>query len=213
MTDNNTQPQLTMLQRKALRHTSRVTFLKKFLPAISLVIIGVMLVWPILKDTHRQQDPILTDEHKSVIKRNKVLNPKIISLDKKGQPYTIKSRYAEHHSDNITSFDQPCSAFTTAAGEQVNTQAEHAIFDKSANKINYFGHVDLSTNQNYEIHTTTACHDIEHEQITSNDIVDASSASCNIHSDQGFNSTMQNVHFKGNVKLNIKNHRAEDLQN
>ena len=74
------------LLKRSKNHTSRVRWLRRFLPIIGGIAILSVLLWSSFETFFEKKIDGIPEVARNLVKHNKVMNPRIKSTDSKGKP-------------------------------------------------------------------------------------------------------------------------------
>lgn len=136
-------------------HSRLVGLLKLVLPAIAIVLIGLVALWPELQDTPA---PTLTPELSEDTDASRMLNPRYFGVDQKDQPFSIAAQAASQAAADadVIELAQPEAEITLDSGQALALNAESGRYDRTANHLRLSGDVILQRDDGFEAHTSTA---------------------------------------------------------
>jgi lipopolysaccharide export system protein LptC len=150
-----------------------VGWLKYVLPAIAVVLITVVMLWP---DMHRRGGfqisfaGIAEGEDGSV----GMAGGQLHGIDRKGQPYTITAALAvpEKGNPDVMRLERPQADITTLRGAWISIRADRGTLDRAKHTLALFGNIDVFNDTGFEFHGQSARIDMKAGTIVSNEAVD-----------------------------------------
>lgn len=148
------------LQRN-MEYLQMVRLLRKILPGIVLVLVLAIILWPKIDEYLNAVPSKLSRIEEYLQMKNKLLNPKMSSLDEHGRPYTIKAAAAIQIDKETADFEKPDNALLLEGGHEVKITADKGHFSEGSHLLEYHENVTLKDNEGYELRTQDACLDLK----------------------------------------------------
>jgi lipopolysaccharide export system protein LptC len=150
-----------------------IGWLKYVLPAIALVLVTVVVLWP---DMHRRSGfqisfaGIAEGEDGSV----GMAGGQLHGIDRKGQPYTITAALAipEKGNADVMRLEQPQADITTIRGAWISIRADRGLLDRAKHTLALSGNIDVFNDTGFEFHGQSARIDMKAGTIVSDEAVD-----------------------------------------
>jgi lipopolysaccharide export system protein LptC len=127
-------------------YSQRVRRLRVVLPAVALVTLGVVLLWPRIRAEFHHPTTTSAEERQA-----KMVKGRYVGSDSHGRPYTITYDSARQASGGgpITMIN-PLAELTLQNGHWVVVKADEARYDQTAATIDLRGHVELLHDEGYQ---------------------------------------------------------------
>jgi lipopolysaccharide export system protein LptC len=130
--------------------------LKIILPlAIVLVLVSIFL-WPKITNlitVKKQPKTIERILKENPLLENKVIHPKLDSIDKNGRPFLIEAKYAIHLNDDKTEFTEPSGHIILDDGSTMSFVGDKGFYYKSTEMLEIMDHVNVKTDKGYDLKT------------------------------------------------------------
>lgn len=200
-----TKPSSAPYQR-ARKHTRRVTFLRQVLPVTAFMILAVLFGWPLLKDALTPDLPEMPKLDKSQILENKVIAPRMHSKDRHGHDFTIAADAALKSSDvdTVTHLEKPKAQLQTDNQGSMKVEAFEGDYDQKEHVLHYNQDVTIHTGEGFVLKTEKADVQVNDKKAVGVHPVDGKGPAGDIQSDKGFEATKDQITFKGQTKMIIK---------
>lgn len=200
-----TRPSRTSYQR-ANRNTRRVTLLRQVLPVTAFIILATLFGWPLLKDVMTPDLPELPKLDKSQILQNKVVAPRMHSKDRHGHDFSIAADAAVKTSDTdtVTHLEKPKAQMHTDGQGPMKVQAFEGDYDQKENVLHYNQDVTIETGDGFVLKTEKADVQVHDKKAVGVHPVKGQGPAGDVQSDQGFEATKDQITFKGQTKMIIK---------
>lgn len=133
-----------------------VSRLKVILPLTIIVILALIFAWPKIVKLFADHNEPKTIER--ILKENplledKVINPKLSSLDNKGRPFLIEAQYATHLNDPVSQFIQPSGNLKLEDGSTMSFKGGRGTYYKEKEMLEVFENVSVKTDKGYDLKT------------------------------------------------------------
>ena len=140
-----------------------VQLMKFLLPAVAVLLIALILVWPHLKTEDvrfRISFAALTADQ---TEDPSIVNPRYIGIDKNNQSYSITADLARRLAKGSMSveLEMPKADITLEDGSWLVVTAENGVFKRTKKTLNLIGAVNLYHDSGYEFRTTKVRIDLE----------------------------------------------------
>lgn len=143
-----------------------VGILKFGLPIITALILAALFLWPFLKHSNA---PSTSANLENALKNNpklenKVINPRLNALDKKGRPFLIQAESALQTNPTLTDLFRPSGTMQLEDGTLLKFKADNGTYFKESNILKLTDHVVLTTDKGHNLTTKTAFFDLNKNQ-------------------------------------------------
>lgn len=191
---------------RAQRNTRRVNFLKQVFPAVAIFIVVLLLGWPYLKDGFTPDLPELPKIEKAQLKSNKVLAPRMHSLDRHGREFKLQADSArkENDQDVLTHLEKPQSQLADEQKGPMTIKASEGDYDQSQQVLHYNHDVTLQTGDGFVLKTEKADLDVKAHKAEGHLPVTGRGPAGDVDAKDGFEADKDTVHFKGQTKMIFK---------
>ncbi len=190
------------------RQASKLSNTLKFgLPLLSGFVLALVCAWPVIKDL--QTDPSIASMEKLLKTNtkmgNKLINPVLQSLDKKGAPFTIRASSATMVDQKNTSFENPSGKLSLKDGSILSFSAISGVHQKDNNVMDLNGSVRLVTNKGYDLKTNSARFFLSSSQGEGHEHTEGTGPNNETIHAQGFKISDKGdvIHFTGKVKITL----------
>lgn len=135
-----------------------VGIMKIVLPALAVVLLLLMLVWPHLSTMDDRFHIGFAKISPDQIQTLSMVNARYFGVDERNQPFTVTADAAteEDPKAGIIVLQAPKADFTTKGGANVYLQAEQGFYHQKQQLLELMGEVTLFHDQGYELHTEEA---------------------------------------------------------
>jgi LPS export ABC transporter protein LptC len=195
------------INHRSHQSATHVGILKLGLPLITIFIIAAIILWPILKNFTEPSsaaniDQILKNNPKL---ENKVINPKLNALDKRGRPFLIQADSALQNDLLCTVFTHPNGHMQLKDGTLVTFKGDKGHYQKESNTFKILGHVTLTTNKGAQLSTTSAYFDFNENQAEGHDPIEGIGDNGEYIQAQGFkiNHNNDTLIFTGRTRVSL----------
>lgn len=130
--------------------------LRVLLPVGIVLVLGGIFLWPKMSSflAHRSHSKIMGQVLKAnPLLEDKVINPKLDSLDKKGRPFLIEAESANNLNDPKTDFVKPSGHIQLEDGSTMTFTGEKGSYRKESDELEVFGNVHIQTDKGYDLKT------------------------------------------------------------
>ncbi len=131
--------------------------LKILLPLFIVAVLLSIFFWPklehFLKSTSQPKaiERILKENPQL---ENKVIHPKLDSIDKKGRPFLIEAQYATNMNDNKTEFTKPSGHIQLDDGSKMSFVGDRGYYYKQEEMMEIEDNVNVKTDKGYDLKTS-----------------------------------------------------------
>ncbi|WP_170294874.1 LPS export ABC transporter periplasmic protein LptC [Roseospira navarrensis] len=145
------------------RHYSRfVVMMKLLLPSVAVVMLGIVLAWPQIRERTEQLDLGLPDMDPRDANPRVLEGPRYHGLDEQDQPYTLIAETAEElegHPDWVD-LVEPVGDISLHSGRWVSLEGNTGLYSKIERTLDLSGDVMLYRDDGFEFHTEGAFIDL-----------------------------------------------------
>ncbi|WP_026872403.1 LPS export ABC transporter periplasmic protein LptC [Inquilinus limosus] len=121
-------------------YSRMVGVLKYALPAIGLVIVALIVLWPELQ--HTQVD-ISDGAPRPAAAAGEIQNPRYSGVDEAARPYTVWATLAKQVQDEVFDLNRPKGEMKLPSGMVLNLDAQTGKLDRGAKSVHLSGNVTL----------------------------------------------------------------------
>ncbi|MGK9167348.1 LPS export ABC transporter periplasmic protein LptC [Inquilinus limosus] len=121
-------------------YSRMVGVLKYALPAIGLVIVALIVLWPELQ--HTQVD-ISDGTPRPAAAAGEIQNPRYSGIDEAARPYTVWATLAKQVQDEVFDLNRPKGEMKLPSGLVLNLDAQTGKLDRGAKSVHLSGNVTL----------------------------------------------------------------------
>jgi lipopolysaccharide export system protein LptC len=196
------------------RYSRLVELLRYLLPALALSLIALVALWPQLIGTAGGLIvPIFANAKIDGADIMMMRNPRYLGHTKNQEPYelTAAAAYADPKLPNQVHLDHPAGALTGAGPRDVNLTARHGLYNRSADKLDLNGTVELTTSDGYRFDTDHAHIDLKSGDVVGDQPIQGSGPTGTLWAER-FQILDKGdlLHFEGRVKVTLPPHPARD---
>lgn len=148
----------------ALRYSRFVSMMKVVLPAVAVVLVAAVALWPQLRDMGEDGFALsFADIGREIGRTQRLVNARYYSTDADDQPYTITADVAEETEPGspLLRLDNPKADITLEDGAWVMLGANNGLYSQADGLLDLTGEVNLFHDAGYEMHTSAATLDVE----------------------------------------------------
>ena len=140
------------------RYSRFVGLLKVVLPALAVVLLGLVIAWPRLTSTDDRFQLSFSALSPSSVESLSMVNARFFGINKRNQPFTVTADVAteDEPASGIIVLDQPKADFVTPSGHGVYIEARRGFYYQKQQLLDLEGEVNLFHDQGYELHTEKA---------------------------------------------------------
>ena len=187
-----------------------VSILRKAVPLSVAFIVLLVLMWTSIDIFFEEKIEGLTDLKPHLEFHNKVMNPKLQTTDKDGQPVTIKAKTGVHSKDSQAVLEKPCCELERSDGKKISLSADTGVLDQNQKVFVYRGNVVVATKtkngEAIELKTKSAKILIDQQDVEGQDVVEGTTPMGTLTAKHGFRfeKKQHTLSFKGPVEMTIK---------
>ena len=191
-----------------------VFFMKLLLPAIALVLVGLIFLWPqiIIKDTRFSIN--FKNVQNSDSEELNMINARFVGTDAKDQPFSITADMAKTITtgENSIELEMPKADIGVDVGTWLAVIANHGIYNQQIQTLELISDVNLFHDSGYEFNTEKTTIDLIKGIAISDTIIKGQGPFGNLTA-EGFLIGKKNNQFifTGNSKLVVKRGVKKDL--
>ncbi len=195
----------------AERHTVRVSFLKKFILRLVILLILLLVIWPLankdwggqkLNFSSREDNGSEKQSENKIEKLPAMMKPNFYGNDNNGQPFNINADSGISVSEDKIVLNNIVADMSLRDNSRINLSSRQGDFSNKQKELILNGGVKINTDKSYEFNTNSAYVKLSENMATGSDNVAITGRLGNINS-KGFiirNSGDEIVLF-GNVNL------------
>ena len=158
------------------RYSRFVGFMKVVLPALAVVVLGLVVAWPRLSSDDERFKVGFASISPQAVESLQMINARYYGIDKHNRPFTVTADLATEQApaSGMIVLDHPKADFTTEGGAGVYVEAIRGHYNQKSQMLDLEGEVSLFHDQGYELHTEKARIDLTtslaegHEPVTGN---------------------------------------------
>lgn len=192
-------------------HSRRVAYLKLVLPAVALVIVTTVLVWPQLMPDEKRfrlgsgNAPKMSAEDASA---TTMLSPKLIGTDEQNRPYVLTAQSATQRNSKspLVEMAEPKADMTVERGAWIAVTSEQGLYNRDTRLLHLDGKVALFHDSGMEFHTESATVDFKESEATGVVPIEGQGPSGHITANKGFRlfDRGQRIEFLGKSKVILR---------
>jgi hypothetical protein len=165
---------------------SRYVSLMKFILPVGIVLsIGLAIAWPYFLSLSKEGFVAIDTSHPE-IKENRMVRPRYLSTDKKGQPFQVDAQWAKQQTDNLSNLISPTGSLTVIEGETFNLKAAEGYYDSQTKVLNLEGKVVLTSTDGYLVQTEKARVTVDNKIIEGDAYIEGEGPAGKIMGQNGF---------------------------
>jgi lipopolysaccharide export system protein LptC len=140
------------------RHTRRVAVLKRLLPAIGILLLLLIAIWPRLTPLWERMRIGLPAIDLRDAQELRMVNPRYSGIDREGRPFVVTAASARQIPDrqDLVSLQFPVAEIRLRSGAEVRASAISAVYQSQAGLIDMFGDVTVTHQDGTRFVTQTA---------------------------------------------------------
>ena len=165
-----------------------VSLMKVILPLGIVLSVGIALLWPYFLSLNKDEMLTINTSHPE-IRENRMIRPRYISTDKKGQPFQVDAEWAKKQTDNISDLTSPTGSLTMIEGETFNLKATEGRYDNQTKVLNLKGSVTLNSTDGYHVQTEKARINVDDKIIEGDTYIEGEGPTGKIMGKNGFKIT------------------------
>lgn len=133
-----------------------VSLMRFFLPLGILFSLGLAIGWPYFHSVSNEEEITIVDPSNPEIQESRMIQPRYVSTDKKGQPFHVNAEWAKQRTNDLADLVSPKGAMTMLEGQTFNLKAKEGQYDSEMKLLNLEGNVTLTSTDGYHIQTEKA---------------------------------------------------------
>jgi lipopolysaccharide export system protein LptC len=147
--------------------------MKVVLPALAVVLLGLVVAWPKLSQEESGFQIGFARLPSKEVETLAMRNARYYGTDESNRPYAVSADMAiqENGRSETIHLQSPKADFTTSTGANVVIDAESGLYNKVNNTLLLSGGVNLYHDSGTELHTATATIDLAHSSARGTDPV------------------------------------------
>lgn len=140
------------------RYSRFVGFMKVLLPALAVVLLGMVVAWPRLSSDEERFQLNFADISQRAVENLQMVNARYYGIDNRNHPFTVTADLAreEPPGSGIMALEHPKADFTTREGHGVYVEAARGYYRQKEQVLDLEGEVSLFHDEGYELHTEKA---------------------------------------------------------
>ncbi len=149
---------ITKRSKASRSYTRFVQLMKLFLPAVAVILIIMIVIWPHLQADSRRFSIGFSNIEISEAKDPSMINARYIGTDNDNQPFAITADIAKKTDDETQSIllELPKADITLDDGSWLVLTSETGLYDRPSQYLELSGAVNLFHDSGYEMHTDAA---------------------------------------------------------
>lgn len=131
--------------------------LRLLLPIAIVVVLLSIFLWPKFENMFNK---INNPKNMSKVLKenphleNRVIHPKLDSIDKKGRPFLIEAEYATNLNENKSEFHKPTGYIKLDDGSTMSFNGDRGFYSKQEEMIELIDNVNIKTDKGYDLKTS-----------------------------------------------------------
>ena len=184
-----------------------VKVLKIGLPVIGLSLMALAIAWPSL--TKKEHTPsVHVDASSPEVTENRMLQPRYVATDEKGQPYEIQAQWGKQHTEKTADLINPHGVLSSQEHGDVQLDADSGYYDMDQKKLDLKGNVKLKSQDGYQFETEVAHVDAGNKIVDSDSPLTGKGPTGTMKSENGFTLSEseeghRRIHLKGRSQVII----------
>ncbi|MBX9634166.1 MAG: LPS export ABC transporter periplasmic protein LptC [Magnetospirillum sp.] len=145
------------------RYSRFVGMLKVVLPALAVVLLGLVVAWPRLTANDDRFQLGFSALSPGSVESLSMINARFFGINARNQPFTITADVAteDDPGTGIIVLDQPKADFMTLKGSGVYIEARRGFYYQKQQLLDLEGEVNMFHDEGYELHTEKARLDLK----------------------------------------------------
>ncbi len=138
------------------RHSRRVAVMRMALPAIGILLLLIVAIWPRVAPLFDRLRFAAIDLREA--RELRMMNPRYAGTDRSGHPFVITAAIGRQvpARDDVMALDQPRADFKSHNGANVVATADSGVYQTNTQFLDLFGHVTLVHENGTRIVTDSA---------------------------------------------------------
>ena len=150
------------LSPRAFERRARAIFwLKRALPAVALILLSLILLWPELRHLTAQGRAALSRFNAHASLSGQILDAHYRGVDRRGEKYTVTAVSGRQLTPNLVALTRPQADTVLANGSWVMMKADHGVYAQHQSVLDLWGHVTLYRDDGITVHTSAATLDLK----------------------------------------------------
>jgi lipopolysaccharide export system protein LptC len=196
------------------RYSRMIELLRYLLPAVALSLIALVALWPqLIGSAGGLIVPIFANAKIEGADLMLMHNPRYLGRTDKDEPYevTADSAYADPKRPNLVNLDHPAGALTSAGPRDVKLTSDSGLYNRTADKLDLKGSVELTTSDGYRFDTERAHIDLQAGQVVGDQPIQGSGPTGTLAADRfEIRDKGDLLHFEGRVKVVLPPHPSRE---
>ncbi len=162
------------ISARAFERRARAIFwLKRVLPAVALILLSLIVLWPEFRHITEQGRAALRRFNTRASLSGLIVNAHYRGVDSHGQTYTVTAATARQVTPDLVSLNEPKADTVVSGGTWVLVTADHGMYQQHQSVLDLWGHVTLYRDDGITVHTGTATLDLKSGFGAGNHVVSA----------------------------------------
>ncbi len=187
------------------RRSQTVSWAKRLLPAVALVLLTVLAIAPNLPLGPATDRVVYHPRNNGAQTQSSMQNAQYRGVDQHGQPFTLTADEASEHGPNDVQLARPEGDITLSSGAWLMLRSDSGVFNQKADTLALSGNVTLYRNDGTVMTAPRAAIDLHEGTAVSHDPVAAQGPFGTLNAASGFHVTGRgtDVIFNGPVSLTL----------
>lgn len=182
--------------------------LKVILPACIVLTMAGVVMWPKMVELFETKSKAQTMDRilkKNPTLANKVINPKLDSLDQNGRPFSVEAEFATHVTEQRTDFTNPSGNMKLEDGSTLFFESKTGVYMKEQAVMELHGEVHFRTDKGYDLKTSYMKILPKENRATGDQVVKGRGPSGETIEAEGFRVTDKGdqIDFTGKTKISL----------
>ncbi|VAV96823.1 hypothetical protein MNBD_ALPHA01-792 [hydrothermal vent metagenome] len=210
---DNLLPSSTISYQQMQREIDRISLLKKIVPALTIIVFGALVLWPVL-NSKEGSFTLAIDRLESRDENAKLIQPRYVGIDKNNNPVNISAETAFRKSNDDKDYylKNLLADMKMSDGTAIEVRATNGMFDADEQKIILDGSVSIITESDFYLATNQAIFFINQKISTGQNGMTGATPFGVLRAD-GFNVDVDQeiIRLKGNVRLHFDPEKPIEL--
>ena len=169
-------PQRHISRWRTIAYSRFVSLMKVLLPALALVLVAMITVWPYLQEEGNRFRIGFSALKAREASQPRMTNPRFVGLDERDRPFAIIADLARkaEGSDSVVELEMPKADLTLDDGTWLVLTSESGVFRRDERNLSLSGAATLFHDSGYEIRANSAVIDLAKGEASSNEPVTGS---------------------------------------
>lgn len=152
------------------RYSRFVGLMKVVLPALAVVLLGLVMAWPRLTANDDRFQVGFSVLSPTSVESLSMVNARFFGINARNQPFTITADVAteDNPGSGVIVLDQPKADFMTLKGAGVYIEARRGFYYQKQQLLDLEGEVNMFHDEGYELHTEKARIDLVRSTVEGN---------------------------------------------